>query len=115
MSVDYVRKIDDISVVNTFSAEYTGEQTDVNIITPSSGKRIQVFSILLHGTASSGTAALDFPTSGKKVARLYFTKAGQIYASRMKILGGVNEPLRLNISGVNSSDQTFVLVNYREV
>ena len=115
MSVDYVRRSDDISIVNTFTAEYTGEQTDVALITPTSGKAIEIYSILLHSEASAGTIALDFATSTKKVARLYAAKNGQIYTSRMKVTGATNEVLTLNISGVNASDKTFVLVNYREV
>jgi len=115
MSIDYVRKIDDTSIVDTFTEEYTGEQTNVDIITPSSGKRIEVHSILLHGSAGSGAVSLDFATSGIPVARLYLTKSGEIYASRVKIQGAVDEPLTLNISGVQASDTTFVAVNYKQV
>lgn len=115
MPQDYVRRSDDISIVHTYTGEFTGEVTDQNIISPSSGKRIAIYSLLMHGEANGGTASLDFKTSGKPVARLYFTRMGQIYSSRVNIIGGVNEALTLNISGVNSGNKTFVLVNYREV
>ena len=115
VSEDYVRRSDDISIVNTFTKEYTGEQTDVAIITPSSGKKIEVFGILLHSSANAGYVELKFTTSNKLVAKLYCTRQSQIYNSRMKITGAANEAITLNISGVNSGDTSFILVNYKEV
>jgi len=98
--------------MSTFTAEYTSDQTDVDIITPSSGKRISVISGITTTDATSGVIKLDFPTSNKPIWRHYASAVKEVGAWKLNIIGAVNEPVRLNTTtGANS---VFIVINYRE-
>jgi len=98
--------------MNTFTAEYTSNQTNNDIITPSSGKRISVIGGLTVTTASSGTIELDFPTSNKPIWRHYASKFSEAGAWKINITGQVDEPVRLNTS--TGTENVFLMINYRE-
>ncbi|RLF29888.1 MAG: hypothetical protein DRJ99_03240 [Thermoplasmata archaeon] len=98
--------------MNTFTAEYTSNQTNQDIITPSSGKRISVIGGLTVTTASSGEIKLDFPTSNKPIWRHYASKFSQAGLWKLNITGQVDEPVRLNTT--TGSENVFLMINYRE-
>jgi len=98
--------------MNTFTAEYTSNQTDQDIITPSSGKKISVVGGLTVTTASAGEIKLDFPTSNKPIWRHYASKFSQAGAWKLNLTGQVDEPVRLNTT--TGSENVFLMINYRE-
>ena len=81
--------------MSTFTAEYTSNQTDQDIITP-----------------SSGTIELDFPTSNKPIWRHYASKFSQAGAWKLNLTGAADEPVRLNTT--TGSEKVFIMINYRE-
>ena len=98
--------------MSTFTAEYTSNQTNNDIITPSSGKRISVIGGLTVTTASSGEIRLDFPTSNKPIWRHYASKFSEAGAWKLNLTGAVNEPVRLNTT--TGTEKVFIMINYRE-
>ncbi len=98
--------------MSTFTAEYTSNQTDLDIITPSSGKRISVIGGLTVTTASSGEIRLDFPTSNKPIWRHYASKFSEAGAWKLNITGAIDEPVRLNTT--TGTEKVFIMINYRE-
>ena len=98
--------------MSTFTAEYTSNQTNNDIITPSSGKRISVIGGLTVTTASSGEIRLDFPTSNKPIWRHYASKFSEAGAWKLNLTGQVDEPVRLNTT--TGTEKVFIMINYRE-
>lgn len=97
----------------TFTEEYTAAQTDLTIITPASGKKIDVVGVLAVTDSETGAISLDFATSGKKIMRLYASKFSSVVNDDMHIEGAVDEVVTLNTT--TGASNVFVLVNYREV
>ena len=98
--------------MSTFTAEYTSNQTDQDIITPSSGKRISIIGGLTVTTATSGEIKLDFPTSNKPIWRHYASKFSEAGAWKLNLTGQVDEPVRLNTT--TGTEKVFIMINYRE-
>jgi hypothetical protein len=97
----------------TFTEEYGSNQTNLVMITPSSGKKICIGGVLTSMDADSGDILLDFLTSGKKVWRHYGAKFKTQCGKDIHIDGAVDESLTLN--STQGAHNIFLLVNYREV
>ncbi|GAI20747.1 unnamed protein product, partial [marine sediment metagenome] len=97
----------------TFTEEYGSNQTDEEIITPASGKRLCIAGITTVMDADSGNILLDFATSNKKVWRHYGAKFRALPGEEFHLDGGVDEALTLN--STQGNNDIFVMVNYREV
>jgi len=97
----------------TFTEEYGANQTDEDIITPASGKKICVAGIHTSMDADAGNISLDFATSNQKVWRHYGAKFKTSPSKDIHIHGDVDEPLTLN--STQGANNIFVMVNYREV
>lgn len=98
---------------NTFTGEYTDDETDTEIITPASGKKICVASVYVCGAGTTGEVYLDFQRSPTIVFRHYMTKYNQSFASDMHIEGSADTPLLLTTT--TEPDVVFIIVNYRVV
>lgn len=101
-----------LEFLNTFSHVYTSNETNNNIITPASGRKLCVHGVIITTGSNSGDVELDFASSGRPVARLYATRFQQHVAINLHIEGDVDEPLTLNTTtGVND---VFIAVSYIE-
>ena len=116
----YDYKTDELSLIvtraagkNTFAEEYGSNQTNEDIITPSSGKKLCIAGIHTSMDADSGDILLDFAASGKKVWRHYGAKFKTSPSKDVHIDGGVDEALTLN--STQGAHNIFVMVNYREI
>ena len=97
----------------TFTEEYTAAQSDTTIITPSSGKKLDIVGVTLATDATTGDIYLTFATSGKIVMPLYASAFSRAINDDMHVEGAVDEVLTLNTT--TGTSKLFVLVNYREV
>ena len=57
-----------------FTHDYATEQTDLTIITPTSGKKIQVVSVYASAATDSKNVTIAFVTSGELIFKLYVAK-----------------------------------------
>lgn len=92
----------------TFTNEFEGDQTAVNILTPSTGARLAIKGVYCGTTATTGEVRLFIDNN--TVAIVYAnSQAGYI---PVNITGLVNSPLKITavLGGVNH----YVSVNYRE-
>ena len=96
----------------TFTDEYTDNQTNLEIIAPAEGKKLDIVGVLIVTDATTGDVLLDFVTSTKKVMRLYASAFARMVSDDMHVVGAVDEPLTLNTT--TGANNVFVLVNYRE-
>ena len=101
-----------LEFLNTFSRVYTSNQTNLNIITPASGKKLCVHGVIVATDSNTGDVSLDFATSNIPVSRLYATRHQQQVAIHLHIEGAVNEPLTLNTTTGNND--LFIAVSYIE-
>jgi len=101
-----------LEFLNTFSRVYTSNQTNLDIITPTSGKRLCVHTVIIVTESNTGDVKLDFATSNKPVGRLYATRDQQQVATHLHIEGAVNEPLTLNTTTGNND--VFIAISYIE-
>lgn len=98
---------------NTKTAEYIADQEAIALITPSSGKKIDVTGVFSNSSSNTGEIQLDFLTSEIKVWRQYLDKNDHLADSDMHIEGRVDEVL--TVTTTQGDKKVFVLVNYREV
>ena len=104
-------KVETQSIENTFTEEYTTNQTEQEIITPEEGNRLIVKDVSMHTKANSGTVNLDF--NGTKVARLYSSVNNRFSPTVSSIVGAVDEPIVLN--STTGDNELFISINYVEV
>lgn len=97
---------------SSFSAVYTANQTNLTIITPSSGKHICVHGVYCATESAAGEVQVDFATSSKPVFRMYATKTSTQAASTMNVTGADDEVLTLTTT--TGANDLFLLVNYME-
>jgi len=100
---------------NTFTGEYEATQTDIDIITPASGKKLQIAGIITTASGNAEEIKLDFDTSEQKIWRHYISKFAALCGMDIAFKGDADEPLTLNWTLGGEGDKIFVLVNYREV
>lgn len=96
---------------NTFTEEYTANQTNLAIITPGSGKKVDVVGVLAVTDSETGAISLDFVPSGKKIMRLYASKFSSVVNDDMHTEGYPGEVVTLNTT--TGANNVFILVNYR--
>jgi hypothetical protein len=97
----------------TFTDTYTGDQVNLNIITPAVGKQLRIIGVYITSDDANFTFTLDFATSAQTVLQVF--ESGQLGSNiPMRVQGNTNEPLRLNIDTLPAG-KWFVLVNYDEV
>ena len=96
---------------NSFTAEYDTNQTSATVITPATGKKLQVKGVYVGTGATSGKIRLFFSTSADTAAILYAAdEPGYI---PLFVEGAVNESLKMTTDFGADTDY-FVLVNYSE-
>jgi hypothetical protein len=98
---------------NTVTSSFVGNQTDQTLVTPTSGKKIQVIGVLLTSDDSLFTATIEFLTSGK-VVQSHFEQGTLGAYIPTNVTGTTDEVLSLNISD-SAAQNWFVQVNYAEV
>lgn len=98
---------------NTFSQEYTANQTNTVIVNPGTMQKVCVASVYVCGTGTTGFVSLDFTAPSVKVFRHYMTKYAVSFASDMHIEGAADQNLLLTTT--TGTDPTFIVVNYRLV
>ena len=98
---------------NTFTSLYTGNQTNVTMITPTAGKKLQIIGVLATSEDALFEIIIEFLTSGKIVMK-HFESATLGSYIPCNISGNTDEVLSLNITG-SAGKEWFVQVNYAEV
>lgn len=98
-----------VEELTTFSADYSGAQTDQTIITPSTGKKLHISGVYVSTSTINVDITLAFATSGDVIFKLYTAQRASQAGIPCHHDGAVNEVLKLTC-GAN----TFVCVTYRE-
>ena len=93
----------------TFTADYSGAQTGVIILTPSLGKRIEIHNVFVSTDTTTTDVTLEFATSGITIFKLYTTNFTAATSQILHIDGAVNEPMTLTCGA-----DTFISVTYHE-
>jgi len=95
----------------SFSEEYSSNQENLTIITPTTGNSLHIHGIYCATDGTDGEVHIDFLTSGKKVFRMYITKENMSAMSTLNISGEIDEPLSLTTTA-GAGKKVFVIVNY---
>ena len=95
--------------LSSFAQDYSGAQTNLTIITPSSGKKLEIIGVYTSTSTVNIDVTLDFATSGNIVFKLYTAQRATATGIPCHHDGSTNESLRLTC-GAN----TFICVNYIE-
>lgn len=98
---------------NTKTVEYTEDHTASALLTPSSGKKIDVTGVFSNSSSDTGEIQLDFLTSEQIVWRQYIDKNDHLAESDMHIEGAVDEVL--TVVTTQGEKKVFIVVKYREV
>ncbi len=93
----------------TFTADYSGAQAGVIILTPSSGKSLEIHEIYVSTDTTTTNVTLEFATSGITAFKLYTTNFTAAETSFIHVDGAVNEPITLTCGA-----DTFISITYHE-
>ncbi len=95
--------------LSSFAQDYSGAQTNLTIITPSSGKKLEIIGVYTSTSTVNIDVTLDFATSGNIIFKLYTAQKATDSGIPCHHDGAINESLRLTC-GAN----TFICVSYIE-
>ena len=87
----------------------------VDILTPSSGKKIDTRSVFLGTNSTSGEVWIHFKNSTKPLGKIYCSKFAMIALDSVRKKGGVDEPVTVSWSNLDNNSKIFCLVRYKEV
>lgn len=104
--------VDPAGHILTHTALYSVNQTNIAMITPTSGTLLCVRDIFISCSGNTGTIEINFNTSNIAVARLYATRDQRIENINCHIEGAIDEPL--SITSTTGANEIFILVNYIE-
>jgi len=99
-------------------AEFIGQQVNTNILTPTAGKKIIVYGVLMDSSSTNSCCAkVNFVNgSGVLVWRIFIDKAkGNQGWMPLNIIGGINESLVVNTVNFAVTDELFIGIAYDEV
>ena len=92
-----------------FASDYAGAQSAAIIITPSSGKKIEVISVYASTNTTTTDVTLAFGTSGNICFKLYTTNRATATGNVICATGAIDETIKLTC-GI----ETFVSIGYNE-
>lgn len=98
---------------NTVTATYVGNQSGVTVVTPASGKHLQIIGVQVTSDDSLFDCKLEFATSGQVVAQHFEQSTLGAYIP-VNITGDADETLDLTITG-SDAQNWFLIINYAEV
>jgi len=98
---------------NTKTVEYIANHAASALITPNTGKRIDVSGVFSNSNSDTGEIQLDFLTSEIKVWRQYLDKNDHLADTDLHIEGAVDEVL--TVTTTQGDKKVFILVKYREI
>ena len=101
-----------LEFLNTFTKLYSANQTNLAIITPGSGRKLCIHTVVISTEANTGEVRLDFASSGKVVARCYATRFQHSCSINLHIEGAVDEPLTL--TSTTGANDLHIAVSYVE-
>lgn len=97
----------------SFTSEFSVDQTNNTIITPTSGTRLEIKGVYIATTATTGEARLIIADSTGTDTVVDFFANSQAGYIPLIIKGNRNAPLKIT-STYGADKNYFVLVNYRE-
>lgn len=97
----------------TFTEEYTGNQTNITILTPSAGQRLCIRTIETIVSGNAGDISLDFLTTPRKAYRHYSTNTNKNSSVTAHMIGSKNEVLTLNAPSLGAN-KLFLAITYIE-
>jgi len=109
--------------VDTLSTELTetGEidtssaTSPVDVLTPTSGKKIDVRSVYIATDSTAGEIVAKFKNSGKLLGKIYCSKFAMVTLAGVRIVGDVDEAITIEWSGLDSGAKIFYVIRYKEV
>jgi hypothetical protein len=104
--------LNDHHFTDTFTKEYTSNQTDLTLITPSSGKRIKIVSVKIETKATTGQVKIYDNKSEKIVAILNAENNGS-GDYEMIFVGAMDSTI--DMTSTTGSNSAFIAINYTEV
>ena len=110
----------DVDTLRTESTE-TGEidtstaTSPVDVLTPSSGKKIDTRSVYIATNSTTGEIAAKFQSSGKLLGKIYCNKFAMVRLDSVRIEGDTNESIIIEWSGLDTGAKIFYVIRYKEV
>jgi len=98
---------------HTFTKSYVGNQTDVTMVIPTAGKKLQIIGALITSNDSLFTITIEFIVSGKIVTE-HFEQGTLGSYIPLNVSGATDEVLSLTIAD-SAAQNWFITINYTEV
>ena len=97
----------------TFSEEYTSNQTDLVIIAGEAGYIIQVVGVYVAVDSNTGVVEIDYEDGGQKIFRVYASKYQHDGEDDFAYRGAPGKGVVL--TSTTGDNKLFVVVNYRKI
>jgi len=119
----YIAGQKDVLDVDTLRTEstVTGEidtsaaTSPVDVLTPSTGKKIDVRSVYIATDSTAGEVVVKFKNSGKLLGKIYCSKFAVVALGSVHIPGDVDEPVTVEWNGLDTGAKIFYVIKYKEI
>jgi len=116
-SSEAVLDVDTLRTESTVTGEIdTSTATSpAEVLTPSSGKKIDMRSVYIATNSTSGEIAAKFKSSGKLLGKIYCSKFAMVTLDGVRIVGDTNEAVVIEWSGLDTGAKIFYVIKYKEI
>jgi len=116
-SSEAVLDVDTLRTESTVTGEInTSTATSpVEVLTPSTGKKIDTRSVYLATNSTSGEITAKFKNSGKLLGKIYCSKFAMVRLDSVRIVGDVDEAIAIEWSGLDTGAKIFYVIKYKEI
>ena len=113
--LDAFKSVETLKIsTETFEIDTSTDTSPQTLLTPSSGKKLEVRGVFIFSDSTSGEVEVIFPTSNKKVGKIYCSRYYQTQLPKIKISGAIDESLQAQWSTLSTNAKIFIVVNYIE-
>jgi len=114
--LDAFKSVETLKIsTKTFEIDTSTDTSPQTLLTPSSGKKLEIRGVFIFSDSTSGEVEVVFPTSNIKVAKIYCSRYYQTQLPKIKIPGVTDESLQAQWSSLSTNAKIFIVVNYIEI
>ena len=99
----------------TGEIDTSSETSPKTVLTPSSGKKIDLRGLYLSTDSTNGTIEATFPTSNILIGKLYCSVRTRVTLQPIHLQGATDESIQISWTGLSTGAKIFYAIRYKEV
>ena len=91
------------------------ETSPVTVLTPSSGRKLDVRGVYIATDSIAGEIEVRFPTSGILLGKVYCAVHKAVTLQQIRFQGAADESIHVSWTGLSTGAKIFYAIRYKEV